>query len=158
MKTFVLLFLLLSCAVAFGQKKAPAVKDPWGGAYKLDLSQSKFAGTAPREETITVASAKKDSIKYTISGKNLEGNSYTISYGGKVGVESPELLEGKPIAQITYQMRSQREFTSQGRAGDGSTATGVITLSPDGRTITVHQHDKDAQGIEHDQTFVYVRQ
>jgi hypothetical protein len=158
MKSFVLLFLLLSCAAAFSQKKATAVKDPWAGAYNLDLSKSKFTGTAPREETITVASATKASIKYTISGKNLEGNAYTISYDGKVGIESPELLEGKPIAQITYQMPSPREFTSQGHAGDGSTSTGTITLSKDGKTITVHQHDKDVQGVQHDQTFIYVRQ
>jgi hypothetical protein len=157
MKNIMLLFLLLSCSLAFSQKKA-AANGPWAGVYRLDLAKSSFAGTAPREETLTVASAGKDSIKYTIAGKDLEGNSYVITYDGKVGVESPELLEGKPIAQITYRMPSSHEFTSQGRAGDGSTSTGTITLSKDGRTITVHQHDKNAQGAEHDQTFVYLRQ
>jgi hypothetical protein len=157
-KRFLILFLLLSCAVAFSQKKTKAA-DPWAGTFKLDISKSKTSGTAaPQQEIVTVTSATKDSIKYTISGKDAQGNSYTMNYEGKVGTASPQMAEGKEIAQITYQMPSSREFSSQGRGSDGSTSTGTITLSKDGKTITVREHNKDAQGAEHDNTMVYVRQ
>lgn len=161
MKTFALLFLLLSCSVAFTQKKAAAAsnKDPWTGTFKLDQAKSKFnGGPMPQQETISVAAARKDSIQYTVSGKDINGNSYTIDYKGKADAESMEMMEGKPIAQITYHIKSPHEFTSEGRGADGSTSTGAITLSQDGKTITVHQHNKTAQGAEQDQTFVYVRQ
>ena len=158
MKRFMVLFLLLSCTVAFAQKKKQAGKDPWVGNYKLDLAQSKTPSQAPKEETVAVSAASKDSIKYTISGKDAQGQSYTVNFDGKVGTASPQMSEGKEIAQITYQMPSSHQFTSQGHGADGSTSTGTVTLSPDNKTITVREHSKDPKGAEHDITMVYVRQ
>ena len=105
MKRFMVLFLLLSCTVAFAQKKkqaGTAPKDPWVGTYKLDVGQSKISGQAPREETVAVSAANKDSIKYTISGKDPQGESYTMNYEGKPGTAAPQMEEGREIAQITY--------------------------------------------------------
>jgi hypothetical protein len=160
-KRFMVLFLLLICTVAFSQKKKQAgtrSNDPWAGTYKLAVAQSKIGGQAPQQETVTVTSATKNSIKYTISGKDAQGNSYTTNYEGRVGATSPQMAEGKEIAQITYQMPSSHQFTSQGRGTDGSSSTGTITLSQDKKTITVREHNKDAKGAERDQTMVYVRQ
>ena len=163
MKRFLVLFLLLSCTVAFSQKKKQAAgptnpKDPWVGTFKLEVAQSKIAGQPPQEETVAVSAATKDSVKYTIQGKDAKGDSYTMNYEGKVGTAAPQMAEGKEIAQITYQMPSSHQFTSQGRGTDGSSSTGTVTLAKDNKTITVQEHYKDAQGAEHDQTMVYVRQ
>src|SRR5258707_14716650 len=161
------LFLLLTSTVAFSQKKKQAGTDPtnpknpanhWVGTYKLDVAQSKIGGQPPQEETVAVSAATKDSVKYTIQGKDAQGNSYTMNYEGKVGTASPQMAEGKEIAQITYQMPSSHQFTSQGRGTDGSSSTGTVTLSKDNKTITVQEHNKDAQGADHDMTMVYVRQ
>jgi hypothetical protein len=161
-KRFLVLFLLLSCTVAFSQKKkqagAGANPNPWIGNFKLDLAQSKISGQPPKEETVAVSAASKDSIKYTISGKDAQGESYTMNYDGKPGTASPQMAEGKKIADITYQMPSTHQFTSQGHGTDGSTSTGTITLAKDNKTITVQEHSKDAKGAEHDMTMVYVRQ
>jgi hypothetical protein len=157
MKTFLLLLLLLNCSLAFTQKKF-ATNDAWVGVYKLDLEKSKFSGPTPQEETISVAAARKDSIQYTIAGKNVNGNSYTIDYKGKADAESTEMMEGKPLARITYHMKSPREFTSEARGADGSTGTGTVTLSKDGKTISVHQRNKTAQGAEQENTIVYLKQ
>ena len=157
MKRFLVLFLLLSCTVAFSQKKKQTGADPWTGTFKLDVAQSKIGGEAPAQETVTVYSANKDSVKYVIQGKDAQGNSYTMNYEGKVGTASPQMAEGKEIAQITYQMPSARQFTSEGRGSDGSSSSGTITLSEDAKTITVREHSKDAKGAEHDQTMVYHR-
>jgi hypothetical protein len=164
MKRFLVLVLLLNCTVAFSQKKNQPNSDPrnpanhWAGTYKLDPAQSKISGQAPAQETVVVTSATKDSVKYTIQGKDAQGNSYTMNYEGKVGTAAPQMAEGKEIAQITYQMPSPNQFTSQGHGSDGSSSTGTITLAKDNKTITVQEHYKDAQGAEHDQTMVYVRQ
>jgi hypothetical protein len=157
-KRSLVVFLLLSCAVAFSQKKTQAGTGPWVGTFKLDVAKSKISGPAPQEETVSVSSATKNSIKYTIGGKDAQGNSYTMNYAGKVGTASPQMAEGKEIAQITYQMPSSHQFTSQGHGSDGSTSTGTITLSNDNKTITVQEHSKDPKGSERDQTMVYVRQ
>ena len=81
-----------------------------------------------------------------------------MNFDGKVGTASPQMAEGKEIAQITYQMPSSHQFTSQGRGADGSTSTGTVTLAKDGKTITVREHNKDPKGAEQDQTMVYVKQ
>jgi hypothetical protein len=162
-KRFMVLFLLLSCTVAFSQKKKQAGADatssnPWIGNFKLDIAQSKISGQAPKEETVAVSAANKSSVKYTISGKDAQSESYTMNYEGKPGTPAPQMAEGKKIADITYQMPSSHQFTSQGRGADGSTSTGTITLAKDNKTITVQEHSKDPKGAEHDSTMVYVRQ
>jgi hypothetical protein len=67
-------------------------------------------------------------------------------------------MDGKEVAQITYQMPSSHEFTSELKGSDGSSGTARISLSRDGKTITVREHSKDAKGAAHEQTTVYVRQ
>jgi hypothetical protein len=161
MKRFMVLFLLLSCTVALSQKKKPAganLANPWIGNFKLDVAQSKLAGQPPQQEIVAVSAADKNAVKYTIQGKDAQGNSYTLNYDGKPGSASPQMAEGKEIAQITYQMPSSHEFTSQGHGADGSISTGTITLAKDNKTITVREHNKDAKGAELDTTSVYVRQ
>jgi hypothetical protein len=158
MKQCVVLLLLLACAVAYGQTKKQTGGDPWKGTYRLDTSKSNFSGPAPKEELVTVDSATKDAVKYTIKGKDAQGNSYTLNYDGKVGKASPQMLEGKEVAQVTYQMPSSHEFTSEARGGDGTASNGKVSLSKDNKTITVQEHIKDAQGGTHEQTAVYVRQ
>ncbi len=172
MKRFLVLFLLLTCTVAFSQKKKqagaganpnplssnPSSRNPWIGNFKLDVAQSKISGQPPQEETVAVSAASKTAVKYTIQGKDAQGNSYTMNYAGKVGTASPQMAEGKKIADITYQMPSSHQFTSQGQGTDGSTSTGTITLARDNKMITVREHSKDPKGAEQDQTMVYVRQ
>ncbi|HEX3104636.1 MAG TPA: hypothetical protein VHQ22_09320 [Terriglobales bacterium] len=161
-KLFLVLFVLLSCTVAFSQKKkqagAGANPNPWIGNFKLDIAHSKIPGQPPQEETVAVSAASKAAVKYTIQGKDAQGNSYTMNYAGKVGTAAPQMAEGKKIADITYQMPSSHQFTSQGQGTDGSTSTGTITLAKDNKTITVQEHSKNPKGAEQDETMVYVRQ
>jgi hypothetical protein len=157
MKHGLLLILLLSCTVAFSQAKKQAGADPWAGNWKLDTAKSKLQPPAPKEETVAVDAIGKDSIKYTIKGTDAEGKAYTVSYDGKAGTASPELIDGKEAGQMTYQMPSSHELTAESKGSDGSSGTATITLSKDNKTVTVKEHRKDAQG-EHDQTMVYVRQ
>jgi len=152
------LFLLLSCTVAFSQKKKAAGGDPWAGTFKMDLSKSKFSGPAPKEETSTVASATKDSIKYTIAGTDAKGNQYSITFDGKADAPGQQMVNGQAVATITYHMSTPREFTSSAQSSDGSTSTGTVTLSKDGKTITVHEKGKNAQGGVQEDMAVYVRQ
>jgi hypothetical protein len=166
-KRLLVLVLLLSCTVAFSQQKKQGGTHPadstnpaniWVGNYKLDIAQSKMPGQPPKQETVAVSAASKASIKYTIQGKDAQGNSYTMNFEGKVGTPAPQMAEGKKIADITYQMPSSHQFTSQGHGTDGSSSTGTITLSQDNKTITVREHSKNPKGAEQDQTMVYVRQ
>ena len=157
MKHFLVLFLLLSVTAAIRQTKREKA-DPWTGTFKLDTAKSKISGPAPKEETVTVDAASKDSVKYTIKGTDAQDKPYTVAYEGKPGAASPQTMDGKEVAQVTYQMPSSHEFTSESKGTDGSSGTGRISLSRDGKTITVREHSKDAKGASHEQTMIYVRQ
>jgi hypothetical protein len=158
MKRFLVLFLLLSCTAAFSQKKkeTSAPTDDWAGTYKLDVARTK--GYPAQEETFVLSSGSKDSIKYTISGKDSQGGSYTVTYEGKVGTAAPQMMNGKESAQLTYQWPSSHQVTFQGRWSGGLSGNGTITLAKDNKTFTSRLHLKDAKGAKHDQTMVYVRQ
>lgn len=158
MKPCMTLLLLLSCTFAFNQTKKQTGADPWAGTYKMDAAKSKFPGPSPKEETLTVDAANKDSVKYTIQGTDAQGKNYTATYDGKPGTASTVMLDGKEEAQITYQMPSARKFTYITRASEGGSSTGTVTLSNDTRTITVREHVKDTKGAEHEQSIVYNRQ
>ena len=67
-----------------------------------------------------------------ISGlRNIQGflelilETATSAFEGKVGTPAPQMAEGKKIADITYQMPSSHQFTSQGHGTDGSSSTGT---------------------------------
>ena len=158
MKQSLLLFLLLSCTLAFGQAKKTAGADPWAGTWKLDTAKSKFHASTPKEETVTVDAVTKESIKYSIKGTDAEGKDYTVTYDGKPGTASPVMVNGNEVEQLTYAMPSSHELNSTSKGSDGSSGTAKITLSKDNKTTTVHEHHKDAKGGEYDETAVYVRQ
>jgi hypothetical protein len=156
-KRFLLLILLLACTSAFSQAKKTTGADPWAGTWKMDIAKSKLHPPAPKEESVTVDSVTKESIKYTVKGTDAEGKAYTVTFDGKPGTASPQLVDGKEVAQITYQMPSPHELAGVSHGSDGSTGTIKITLSQDAKTATLHEHHKDAKG-EYDETAVYVRQ
>lgn len=157
MKHCLVLTLLLACTIAFSQTKKTAGADPWVGTWKLDTAKSKLHPPVPKEESVTVDAMSKDAIKYTIKGTDAEGKAYTVSFDGKMGAASPQTVDGKEVAQVTYHMPSPHVLTAVSHGSDGSTGTIKITLSQDGKTATLHEHNKTAQG-EYDETGVYVRQ
>jgi hypothetical protein len=157
MKQCLLLFLLVSCTVAYSQNRRQPAPDPWAGTWKLDLTKSKLHPPAPKEETVTVDSITTKLIKYTIKGTDAQGKDYTVTYSGKPGAASPEMVDGKEMSKVTYHLPAPHELNAVSRGSDGSTSNIKIILSKDAKTTTLHEHRKDAKGV-HDQTAVYVRQ
>jgi hypothetical protein len=144
--------LLLGCSLAFAQaaqktpatdqaaKKAPAA-DPWVGKFKLDTAKSKFHDPAPKEETLTVDAANKSAVKYSTKGTGADGAPYTESYDGKPdGKEYSLLRNGQPVARVSYHRDTPHSSTGHGATADGATFVEIVTLSSDGKTITVKQH------------------
>src|SRR5947208_972314 len=82
-KKSALMAVLLAGSMAFAQAKKSAPADPWVGSWKLDVSKSKFHNPGPKEETLTVAAASKDAVKYSMKGTDPAGAAYTEAYEGK---------------------------------------------------------------------------
>jgi hypothetical protein len=156
--------LLFCCSLAFAQAatKAPApapapTPDPWAGKFKLDIAHSKFHGPAPKEETLTVDAANRSAVKYSTKGTGADGAPYTESFDGKPdGKEYSLLRNGQPVARISYHRNTPHNSTGKGATADGAIFTENVTLSNDGKTITVKQHFTAKDG-EFDQVVVFHR-
>jgi hypothetical protein len=155
MKKLTLLALVLTGALAFAQ-----AADPWAGTWKFDAAKSKLHGPAPKEETVTSQGTGpgRDIVKYSIRGTAADGTPIEESFDGKSdGQPYPMTAGGKEVAKISYHRDSANQYSSQGTGADGATTSATVTLSKDGKTITVQEHVKGTQG-EFDQTIVYNKQ
>lgn len=158
MKNITLLILMLGCGIALSAQGIQSVPDPWIGTWTLDPSQSQFHNPAPRDQTVRVDSVNQGPIQYTISGTDANGKPFLESYNGKSdGQAYPVAVNGVEGGQMAYQRVSNLQYTGQGKMADGTPVTSTITLSPDGKTITVKSHGTSSKG-EYDDTAVFVKQ
>jgi hypothetical protein len=131
--------------------------DPFAGTWKLNLEKSKYkTGTAPKEQTATIAEAGSD-LEVTISGTAADGTAtmshYTVPAEGGEGkiIESPyEAVSGKRIGpnerEVRYSKSGKVVLTTHNR------------VSADGNTVTVHVKGTNAQGQPMDAVVVYDKQ
>ena len=155
MKKLTLLALVLTGAFAFGQGT-----DPWAGTWKFDAAKSKLHSPAPKEEIVTSQGTGpgRDLVKYSVRGTAADGTAIDESFDGKSdGQPYPFTAGGKEVAKISYHRDSANQYSSHGTSSDGTTTAGTVTLSKDGKSITVQEHVKGPQG-EFDQTVVYNKQ
>jgi len=138
MTKLALVFLVLSCAVAFAGDKKTAKTDPWVGDWKMDVSKSKFATPGPKEETLTIAAADATAVKYSTKGTGPDGAPYTESYDGKPDGKLYPLIKNKQeVAKISYHRISDHSSTGTAEMDDGTLVTETITLAKDGKTLTI---------------------
>lgn len=158
MKKIALLILTLGCLAALSAQENQSVPDPWVGTWKLDVSQSQFHNPAPREETVQIESVNQGPIRYTVSGTDASGKPMLQSFDGKSdGQTYPVAVNGVEGARMSLSRVSDREYTAQGTLADGTPVTEKITLSPDGKTITILRQASASQGA-YSETTVLVRQ
>lgn len=158
MKKIALLILTLACFMALSAQDTQSATDPWVGTWRLDASQSQFQTPAPKDETVQIESVSQGPIRYTISGSDAQGKPLLESFDGKSDGQSyPISVNGYEGGRMSLTRVSDREYTGQGTLADGNPVTQRITLSPDGRTITVQSQGKSNQG-SFTNTVVFVKQ
>lgn len=162
MKTLTLLAVLGIGVLALGQKSADQQRksDPWAGTWKMDVTKSKLHGPAPKEEIITSEGVgpNEDIVKFNITAVRADGTTVHESFDGKAdGQPYPFMANGQEVAKNSYRKVSPRQFSAQSTGADGSTTAETITLSQDGKTITIQGRSKTPQG-EYDETVIYRKQ
>lgn len=156
MKRWIFLVLVVSSLLGLNacKKQQNTEKaNPWVGTWKLDMSKSKLH-EAPKQETMQIDTAGKDSLKYSIHGTSDEGKEYVENYDGKLdGNAYPVLVNGKELGKIAFAWQSERVYTAQGKGLGVSSLAETATLSDDGKTITI----KSREGKEEEETAVYIK-
>jgi hypothetical protein len=150
---------LLIGAILTATTSMAIAADPLFGTWQLNLAKSKFSpGPAPKSMKRTYAEAAQGAISLTINATSAEGKSGSVTYTYK-NDGKPYPVSGSQdadMASVTPVDASRADF-KQIRAGS-TIATGVRTLSKDGKTLTVAQKGTHANGAPFDDVMVYDRQ
>ena len=157
-KTLVLSCLAAGAAVLASASSASAA-DNWVGSWKLNVAKSKFVpGPAPQSQMIKFEPTADGGIKLTADGVNAEGKATHLEYAAKFdGTEVPWV--GNPNADASAPKRIDANRYENLWKKDGKVVVSVsATVSADGKTLTIIQRGKDANGQLMDMTEVFERQ
>ena len=144
---------LLLCVAA-----APAAfaADNWVGSWKLNAAKSKLTN-AIQAQTLKFE-VTPDGIKLTSEGTDAQGKpmkgSYTSKFDGKDVAWS-----GNPMADTAAPKKiDANTYENVWKKGGKATVTAKVTVSADGKTMTITQTGTDAQGAAVSALAVYDRQ
>jgi len=149
--------LLLGAATWMAGTTASA-GDNWVGTWKLNPAQSKLgAGATVRAQTLqfeaTPAGIKLTSVGTDADGKPMKGG-YTSKFDGQdvpwAGNPSADTASPKRIDDSSYE--------NVWKKGGKAVVTAKVSVSKDGKTLTVTQTGADAKGAAINSVAVYDRQ
>ncbi|MFN2447149.1 MAG: hypothetical protein ABR606_16405 [Vicinamibacterales bacterium] len=130
--------------------------DPIVGAWKLNLTKSKYATPAPKSMTLTVAPAATG-YAMTVDAIGPDGKpqkwGFTSRYDGS---ESP--VSGNPAIDAVVARSNGTSGTVQYKKAGKVVVTTTSVLSDDGKSLTATVKMLDAQGQEVTTLAVYDRQ
>ena len=155
--------LILSClavgAAVLASASSARAADNWVGTWKLNLARSKFVpGPPPQTQTIKFDPTADGGIKLTADSVDGQGKPMHLEYTARFdGTETP--WAGNPNADAAAPRRIDANRYENVWKKDGKVVVSVsATVSADGKTLTVIQRGKDAQGRVMDMTEVFERQ
>jgi hypothetical protein len=129
----------------------------WVGTWKLNAAKSKLAATGIRAATLKFE-ATPAGIKLTSDGTDAEGKpmhgGYTSKFDGKDVAWS-----GNPLADTASPKKiDDNNYENVWKQGGKATVTASVSVSADGKTLTVTQNGKDPKGVAVTSVAVYDKQ
>lgn len=148
--------ILLIAWIGVGMAQSP---DPANGVWKLNSSKSTFSpGPAPKEMTLTIESAGPGR-KLAVNGVAADGTPVQWGFSGNFDGKEIRLTGNNPDADIVILKRVSANATrsTYKKAGKTTIVNGV-SVSADGKTLTVASSGVDAKGQKVKNTQVYDKQ
>lgn len=154
---------LMIAGLAIALPQGPAVaKEPnaklWTGTFGLNLSKSKFTSPdyTPRSDTRTYSVA---GTRLTMRSKGVNGAGKAMNWGYSATLDGKwARVTGNPNTDhVALTLVSAREFKSTSRLKGKTTATSTLTVSEDGKAITIHRSILNAKGGPTNDMMVYDR-
>jgi hypothetical protein len=132
-----------------------AAADPFEGTWKLNTEKSKFVpGPAPQSEIVTVK-VNGDTQDVKSEGKTHDGTAFAESFVVKLD-GTPAPITGDPEADM-ISARKTNDHTLQSKAMKGGKIIGQdrVSVSADGKTLTISGSGVDSKGTKQKWTAVY---
>ena len=155
-KTLLVRALLLCVGTWLAVAQASAGEN-WVGTWKMNAAKSKLGSTAIRAQTLTFETTPAG-ITLTSEGTDAQGQpmkgGYTSKFDGK---DVP--WTGNPMADTASAKKiDDNSYESAWKKGGKVTVRASVSISPDGKTMTVTHTGTDVQGKEVRSVAVYDRQ
>jgi len=152
--TMILVLALATAAMA---------ADPFVGTWKLNLAKSKFSpGPAPTDVTILKIKAQSNGFKWTFETVGADGKAAPGSVPGEWSGKydgKDYLLKGNENADTVASRKiDANTLDCMLKKGGIAVGSGRVIVSKDGKTLTLTEKDKNAQGQNVNNTEVYDRQ
>ena len=131
--------------------------DNWVGTWKLNPAKSQLGSNAIRAQTLKFESTA-DGVKLTSDGTDAEAkpmhSGYTSKFDGK-----DVAWAGNPMADTAAPKRvDDNTYENVWKKAGKKTVTAMVSVSKDGKTLTVSQKGTDAKGAAVSSVAVYDRQ
>jgi hypothetical protein len=131
--------------------------ESWVGTWKLNAAKSQLGSNAIQAQTLKFETTA-DGIKLTSDGTDAEGkpmhSGYTSKFDGK---DVP--WAGNPMADTAAPKRiDNNSYENVWKKAGKKTVTAKVSVSKDGKTLTVSQTGTDAKGAAVTSVAVYDRQ
>ena len=129
------------------------------GTWKLNLAKSKYSpGPAPKSQTLKIEAWGTDGVTYTSDGTDSTGKpthaEFQAKYDGKFVP-----FKGNPDADmLSYKRIDANTIVSMTQLAGKPTLTSTAVVSADGKTRTLTQTGKNAQGQTVNNVLVYEKQ
>lgn len=133
--------------------------DPAYGVWKLNLAKSKYSpGPAPKEGTVTIEAAGPGR-KVAVNVVAADGTSVKWGYSGNFDGKDIRVTGDNPDADVVILKRLSANTTrSTWKKGDKRTLVNGISVSADGKTLTVATSGVNAKGQTVKNTQVFDKQ
>jgi hypothetical protein len=148
--------ILLVVWIGVGTAQSP---DPANGVWKLNAAKSTFSpGPAPKELTVTIEPAGPGR-KVTINGVAGDGTPVQWGYSGNFDGKEVRLTGNNPDGDVVILKRVSANATrSTYKKGGKTTIVNGVSVSSDGKTLTVASSGVDAKGQKVKNTEVFDKQ
>jgi hypothetical protein len=148
----------LAALVSVGVVSAQA-KDPAFGTWKLNVAKSKFSpGPTPKESTLTIE-PDGPGRKVSVTGVAGDGTPVKWGYSGNFDRKENKITGNNPDADVVMLRRISANATRTTFKKDGKqTLVNGVSVSGDGKTLTVAQTGVNAKGETVNNTLVFDKQ
>jgi hypothetical protein len=155
-----LALILSAVAIALPQTASAqsALSKSWAGTWHLNMEKSKFSSaefTPKRDTRIYTVAGKRLTMRST--GINAAGKTMTWSYSANTDGKWYRTSGNPNTDHIALTWVSPREFTSKTRLKGKPSAKSTVTVSADGKVLTINRSILIAKGGPTNDTLVFER-
>lgn len=158
--SFPTLFPLLTAALLTLTYHAAAQQlEPWIGTWTLNLSKSNSATASPQYRRVTTRlESVPDGLKVTYEMVGIRGGVTRMEWTGRFDGKDYPMQGLDYVMTNAYRRIDDRSYEIVVKVDGSITSTARVSVSPDGKALTVITEGKTASGQIANTTAIYERQ